>query len=261
MFLILDVADIDRDMALARHVTFVHQNEGMGSPKVSKKKDIVDDDDVDDDDQEMTPNVNAVENNRQGAVSPRLLREYISRARKHQPVIPPDVAPYIVEAYVELRMQDHNIGNRARDSNRAGDQTVMTARQLLSILRLSQAIARLRFSNLVAQEDVDEAIRLIHMSKASLTDEDYHLTQSGTNVDLQGGRRPGRRTEDTTSRIFQIIRDYGTATRTDSIEMRLCEAMVIRKGFTAQQLTACIDEYQALNVIQLNNTGTHIHIL
>jgi DNA replicative helicase MCM subunit Mcm2 (Cdc46/Mcm family) len=28
MFLILDVTDVDRDMALARHVTFVHQNEG-----------------------------------------------------------------------------------------------------------------------------------------------------------------------------------------------------------------------------------------
>ena len=29
MFLVLDVADVDRDMALARHVTFVHQNEGL----------------------------------------------------------------------------------------------------------------------------------------------------------------------------------------------------------------------------------------
>ena len=40
-----------------------------------------------------------------------------------------------------------------------GDQTVMTARQLLSILRLSQGLARLRFSDYVAREDVDEAIR------------------------------------------------------------------------------------------------------
>lgn len=262
MFLILDVADIDRDMALARHVTFVHQNEGMGSSKTPvSKKNLLDDDDSYED-RDVSSNVNIVESNKQGIVSPRLLREYISRARKHHPVISPDVSPYIVEAYVELRMQDHNIGNRSRGgANRTGDQTVMTARQLLSILRLSQAIARLRFSDYVAREDVDEAIRLIHVSKASLTDEDYHLTQSGTNVDLQVGQRAGRRKEDTTSRIFQIIRDYGTATRTDSIEMRLCEAMVIRKGFTAQQLRACIDEYQALNVIQVNNTGTHIHIL
>jgi len=250
MFLILDVADIDRDMALARHVTFVHQNEGVASSKtkVPKKKGLALDDDSDED-QEMPSNTDEVESNKPGTVTPRLLREYISRARKYHPVIPPDVSPYIVEAYVELRMQDHNIGNRSRGgSNRAGDQTVMTARQLLSILRLSQAIGRLRFSDYVAREDVDEAIRLIHMSKASLTDDDYHLTQSGTNLD-------------TTSRIFQIIRDYGTATRSDSIEMRLCEAMVIRKGFTAQQLRTCIDEYQALNVIQVNNTGTHIHIL
>ena len=262
MFLILDVADIDRDMALARHVTFVHQNEGLASSniQISKKKDLEDGDDsiVDKD---LSTNKDAVVSSKSGTVSPRLLREYISRARKYHPVIPPDVSPYIVEAYVELRMQDHNIGKRSRGSIRSGDQTVMTARQLLSILRLSQAIARLRFSDYVAREDVDEAIRLIHMSKASLTDEDYHLTQSGTNVDIQAGPRSAKRTEDTTSRIFQIIRDYSTATRSDSIEMSSCEAMVIKKGFTAQQLRACIDEYQSLNVIQVNNTGTHIHIL
>ena len=38
MFLILDIADVDRDMALARHVTFVHQNEGLESTKPEKTK-------------------------------------------------------------------------------------------------------------------------------------------------------------------------------------------------------------------------------
>ena len=36
MFLVLDIADVDRDMALARHVTLVHQNEGL---KKEKNKD------------------------------------------------------------------------------------------------------------------------------------------------------------------------------------------------------------------------------
>lgn len=67
---------------------------------------------------------------------------------------------YIVEAYVSLRMQDASTtGNRRSKAN--ADQAVMTPRQLLSILRLSQALARLRFSDVVAQEDVDEAIRLV----------------------------------------------------------------------------------------------------
>lgn len=37
-------------------------------------------------------------------------------------------------------------------------QTIMTARQLLSILRLSQSLARIRFLEGVTSEEVDEVI-------------------------------------------------------------------------------------------------------
>ena len=39
-----------------------------------------------------------------------------------------------------------------------------TPRQLESIIRLSEARARLRFSNFVEMEDVDEAIRLVKVA-------------------------------------------------------------------------------------------------
>lgn len=39
-----------------------------------------------------------------------------------------------------------------------------TPRQLESLIRLSEARARLRFSNFVEKEDVDEAIRLIKVA-------------------------------------------------------------------------------------------------
>lgn len=153
MFLILDVADVDRDMALARHVTFVHQNEGTDAKKSDGGADKIPMDEDEEDD--VFGENDQEEVNDQPAVSSSLLREYISRARKHQPVVPADVAPYIVEAYVSLRSQGTPTGKQSKN----GDQTVMTARQLLSILRLSQALARLRFSDYVAREDVDEAIR------------------------------------------------------------------------------------------------------
>ena len=77
-------------------------------------------------------------------------------ARKHQPVVPANVAPYIVKAYVSLRKQGTPTGKQTKN----GDQTVMTARQLLFILRLrlSQAIAHLCFSDYVACKYVDNAI-------------------------------------------------------------------------------------------------------
>ncbi|KAG7355083.1 minichromosome maintenance complex protein [Nitzschia inconspicua] len=241
MFLILDVPDVDRDMALARHVTFVHQNEGLEVRQEANEAN-----DSDNDDADMNNNDNSDYDEEKGIVSPRLLREYISRARQHEPVVPPEVAPYIVEAYVSLRMQDRP--GRNNRSSKVGDQTAMTARQLLSILRLGQALARLRFSDFVAREDVDEAIRLTHMSKASLTED---AGENGTGV----------RREDVMSRVFNIIRDYATTSNASHVEMRLAEAMVIRKGFTAQQLQACLEEYEALEVIQVNQSRTQIHFV
>lgn len=236
MFLVLDVADVDRDMALARHVTLVHQNEGL-EDKPSQATESLENDDMEED--------NEGDDSDKEVVSSRVLREYIARARRHQPVVPPDVAPYVVEAYVTLRMQDRPGVKRSSD----GDQTVMTARQLLSILRLSQALGRLRFSDFVAREDVDEAIRLTHMSKASLED-------TGDN-DNGGGRKRGRG-EDVTSRIFNIIRDYATVSDSKQVELKMCEAMVLRKGFTAQQLQSCLEEYEALEIIQVNSTRTQV---
>ena len=128
MFLILDVPNVSRDMALARHVTFVHQNEGMG-----QQDDYVD---LEGEEENEVASEISDYNKEQGTVSLRLLREYISRARRHHPVIPPDVAPYIVEAYVSLRIQNRPGKNNGKE----GDQTTMTARQLLSILRLGQAL-------------------------------------------------------------------------------------------------------------------------
>mmetsp|Transcript_17921 Transcript_17921/g.44314 ORF Transcript_17921/g.44314 Transcript_17921/m.44314 type:complete len:934 (-) Transcript_17921:3-2804(-) len=258
MFLILDTPDVDKDMALARHVTFVHQNEGLEEKKDDDDED--DDDDKSDDDDSMEDVVTSDYDEAKGTVTPRLLREYVARARRHEPTVPREVAPYIVEAYVSLRMQDRpRRGNHqsrtsgfGTNSNggKAGDQTAMTARQLLSILRLSQALARLRFSDFVAREDVDEAIRLTHMSKASLEDEG-----------MDGGLKGGKKREDVMSRVFHIIRDYATTSNSTSVELKLAEAMVLRKGFTVQQLQSCLEEYEALEIIQVNSARTQIHFV
>lgn len=61
-------------------------------------------------------------------------------------------------AYVDLRKEARN----------SADMTFTSARNLLGILRLSTALARLRLSNIVEKEDVNEAIRLMEMSKESL---------------------------------------------------------------------------------------------
>ena len=233
MFLILDVADNDNDIALARHVTYVHKHNGTKSQRPQARRPEDSESDSDGEDDESRP------------LGPEVVREYISRARGHQPSVPTEVAPYIVEAYVGLRQQDAGLLNdrsQKTGTQTNNDQTVMTARQLLSILRLSQALARLRFSDFVASEDVDEAIRLTHMSKASLLDDER--TAGGASG------------EDVMSKIYGLVRDNRRGS--NRVEVKGVEAMVLRKGFTVEQLKACIEEYQSLDILQLNPAGTHI---
>jgi len=92
-----------------------------------------------------------------------IFSKYISYARNHiHPVINDEAAEKLVKNYSELR-QSNSI------SNRHGEQKTVaaTTRQLESMIRLSEAHARMRFSNVVEVGDVDEAYRLIRTAMQS----------------------------------------------------------------------------------------------
>ncbi|KAI9906005.1 hypothetical protein PsorP6_013417 [Peronosclerospora sorghi] len=183
LFLLLDVANYENDEALARHVTPVHRF--SRNPEINIK-----------------------------------------------PSIPKHLCGYIVEAYVTLRQQDANEQTRARQhvwSQPYGDggtnhaQTAMTARQLLSILRLSQALARLRFATEVIHQDVDKAIRLVYVSKASLLEQE----------DAQGTGKTAIRdaSSDATSKIFRLVLEFASDRILKLLAMSDLEPVVLRKGF------------------------------
>jgi len=89
------------------------------------------------------------------------LTEYLSYARTVcHPKLSEDAATDLVEGYVEMR----RLG---------GHKRVITAtpRQLESLIRLSEALARMRLSNVVERSDVKEALRLMKVAlKQSATD-------------------------------------------------------------------------------------------
>lgn len=72
------------------------------------------------------------------------LRAYIEKAKSYDPSLPDNLKNKLVNAYLESR----------KNSN-------ITPRYLLSLIRLSIANARLRFSDIVEEEDVDEAILVL----------------------------------------------------------------------------------------------------
>ncbi|MBA0646130.1 hypothetical protein Goklo_014119, partial [Gossypium klotzschianum] len=153
LWLTLDRADMDTDLEMARHVVYVHQN--RESPALG-----------------FTP------------LEPSVLRACISAARRLSPYVPEELEEYIATAYSSIRQEEAK-------SNSPHSYT--TVRTLLSILRISavssdvlfsylkcneiditfsQALARFRFSETVAQSDADEALRLMQMSKFSLYADD-----------------------------------------------------------------------------------------
>ncbi len=88
----------------------------------------------------------------------KLMRRYIALCKTKQPVVPESLTDHIVSVYCEMR----------KEARVGSDTTFTSARVLLAILRLSTALARLRLSNIVERDDVNEAIRLMEMSKESL---------------------------------------------------------------------------------------------
>lgn len=94
-----------------------------------------------------------------------LLTAYISYARNHiQPIISASAGEALARRYVELR----KVGEDPRSAER---RITATTRQLESMIRLSEAHARMRFSEEVRVEDVEEACRLIkEAAKSSATD-------------------------------------------------------------------------------------------
>lgn len=92
------------------------------------------------------------------AMDMNLMRRYIALCKRKEPTIADELTEYIVGAYVELR----------REARNSKDMTFTSARNLLGILRLSTALARLRLADLVDRNDVAEALRLLEMSKDSL---------------------------------------------------------------------------------------------
>lgn len=212
MFLLLDTPTRETDAQLAKHVAYVHMH--------SKHPDLGGGADAD------------------HVFSPQEVRAYVAHARTFRPVVPQQVSEYMVKTYVRMRGQQKRLEKRNQNFGHT------TPRTLLGVVRLAQALARLRFSSTVTQEDVDEALRLVEASKDSLAAED--------------GRSGNRRALNPSSRIYNLVKglaDSGACRADDDddedgmeMSLRKVKERVIAKGFTEQQWVAALEEYTELDV-------------
>lgn len=203
LFLILDTPARDEDERLAQHVAFVHMNNRHP-------------------DMDFEP------------LDPQMIRAFIAAARQKRPTVPKEVSDYVVGAYVNLRQ----IQKREEGSKRQFAHT--TPRTLLAVLRMAQALARLRFAEVVELGDVDEALRLISVSKSSLYDDETRDVDSTAS-----------------SKIYKIIRDLANGDGAHFIgewPVRTIRDRVLAKGFTEDQLAECLTTYEELGIWMIQGT-------
>ena len=85
-----------------------------------------------------------------------LLTSYIAYARSHiRPLLSADAQDLLIHSYVEMRGVGRNAG---------GKVVTATPRQLESLIRISEALAKLHFSSVVTVQYVEEAVRLMKVA-------------------------------------------------------------------------------------------------
>ncbi|KAI1207997.1 DNA replication licensing factor mcm7 [Annulohypoxylon truncatum] len=233
LFLLLDTPTRESDAQLAKHVAYVHMH--------SKHPDLYAASN-DSDGAAQQPNV---------VFTPHEVRAYVAQARTYRPTVPETVTEYLTKTYVRMR----DAQRRAEKKNKMFSHT--TPRTLLGVVRLAQALARLRFDTEVNRDDVDEALRLMEASKESLA------AHEGMG---------GRRTLNAASRIYNLVKslaDSGACRAGDDDEddgeegtvelsMRKVRERVLGKGFTEDQWISALEEYTTLDVWQTAGNGNRL---
>ena len=159
------------------------------------------------------------------------LRRYIAQARQFEPLVPIDLRSSVVETYVNWRQ---NSGENGLSST--------TPRQLLSILRLAQALARLRFDNIVSHDDVGEARRLSHTSTASL-----HLDFHGT-------------LEDVRSTAFNLLCDCANENNTRTLSLSKVKRAAVKMAIREEDFLAMLHEYEELGILYISADHSCVYL-
>ncbi|KAF2322846.1 hypothetical protein GH714_031339 [Hevea brasiliensis] len=133
IYLILDKADEQTDRHLAKHIVSLH----FENPEIAQ----------------------------QDVLDIATLTAYVSYARKHiHPKLSDEAAEELTRGYVEMRRRGNFPGSTKK-------VITATPRQIESLIRLSEALARIRLSEWVEKHDVIEAFRLLEVAmQQSATD-------------------------------------------------------------------------------------------
>ncbi|KAJ3448023.1 intein-containing DNA replication licensing factor mcm4 precursor [Anaeramoeba flamelloides] len=152
IYLVLDQPDENKDRKLARHIISLYCEDRFNEENIKANEN----EDEDEDENEKKKNNKKIEKKSQKEdeeekISLDTLTDYISFAKNaYNPELTDEAVDHLVRGYVEMRQL-------------GGGRNTITAtpRQLESLIRISEAHAKIRLSNKVEVQDVKEAVRLV----------------------------------------------------------------------------------------------------
>jgi DNA replication licensing factor MCM4 len=238
VYLVLDRVDEQEDRRLAKHLVGMYLED---TPENASREEIL----------VSTiayPDLTLVANAVQQPIE--FLTSYITYAKTQiHPVLTQPAADALTEAYVAMR----KLGDDIRAAER---RITATTRQLESMIRLSEAHARMRLSTEVTAEDVEEAVRLIRSAlKQAATDArtgllDMSLLTEGTSASDR------RRRDDLKKAVLSLVDEMGaggSAPRWSEVQRRLNENSSIEvEGTEFQNAVRALETEGLVNV-----TGDH----
>ncbi|KAL6925451.1 hypothetical protein ACO0SA_000047 [Hanseniaspora valbyensis] len=218
IFLLLDIPSKETDEMLAEHVAYVHMH---------NKQPPLDFEPLD----------------------TATLREYIFVAKLHRPVMTKEVSDTIIEAYIKMR-QEAKENMDTRDSFGQA-----TPRTLLAIIRLAQALAKIRLAREVTFSDVDEALRLISASKESLV----KVKNKESKVDALGVKEDAAATVVLTKLIAKMMK-LKQFVQTNTVPTSSFIIAAQEKGIKEEEILSFLDDCKNLGVINFTDDDSNIII-
>jgi len=225
-FIIRDVLDKKKDREIATHIMKSHQVgeallQSIKGKKMSKQ--------IEEMQEKITPVIEA-----------DLLKKYISYTRQTIfPIMNDESIKEIIDFYVDLR-----------EEGKKQDAYAATHRQLEAMIRLSEASARIRLSNIVEKEDSARAIRLF---RASLQEVAFDKETGRFDIDMITTGKSKANT-DNIKLVLRIIKEKAHLSDSVVTEDVLEEAK--REGLEKEKAKDIISKLLRSGEIYSPRTGT-----
>ncbi|NWU98785.1 MCM8 helicase, partial [Upupa epops] len=179
VFILLDTPNEDHDHLLSEHVMAIRAGKQVVYSSAIATRVNTQDRSVLEvvSDQPLLERLKILPGENFDAIPHQLLRKYIGYARQYvYPDLTPEAAQVLQEFYLELRKQ-----------NQGADSTPITTRQLESLIRLTEARARLELREKCTKEDAEDVVEIMKYSMlGTYSDEfgklDFERSQHGSGM-------------------------------------------------------------------------------